>query len=146
MCPYMIDEIRFTIYAAIIAKVTFKKFSTSMCSNIFVQILFIHTNKIMSHVWKVFHQCEFLYVFHTPPSPWPFTRIKFTLILCLSLSFHWWILKIQKSMKKAIIRKILEIVKPTRRTIIRPSQKARVTFHTYADTCTTLNIISWGKK
>ena len=49
-------------------------------------------------------------------------------------------------MKKAIIRSILEIVKPARRTIIRPSQKAKVIFHTCGDTCATPNIISWGKK
>ena len=65
MCPYMFDEIRFIIYTTIIAKVTFKRFSNSMCSNMFVQILFIHPTKIMSHVWKVFHQCDLLYVFQT---------------------------------------------------------------------------------
>ena len=49
-------------------------------------------------------------------------------------------------MKKTIIRSILEIVKPARRTITRPSQKVKVIFHTCGDTCATPNIISWGKK
>ena len=88
MCPGMFHQIRFTIYATIIAQVTFKRSFTSMCSNMFGQKRFIHNTKIAQVTFKRSLTSVSSYMYFQLP-PWPLIRTKFALILFLYRSFLW---------------------------------------------------------
>ena len=84
MCPYMFDQFRSTIYATIIAQLTFKRSFTRMCSKMSGQIPFIYTTKITWVTFKRPFTSVSSYMYFQLPH-WPFIRTKFTLILFLGI-------------------------------------------------------------